>query len=537
MIDLGQIRDIETLRNVFFGVCDTYTDVATKIVTAPGYTPEEGKLLVVKFNHEVNTWDYNNEEWMQLYMNVNGSGAMYVETYTYTYTYPDGTERYYELMGGMVQTPVYAVFTYYEFSADDKGYRLVGTSGTLGMLGEIFERMSAMSEYISGKQDTLVSGTNIKTVNGNSLLGSGNLMLGRTVRLANATTSDGHIIVTETETYPARTFGDLFLVKFIDELPTTYSGSLYFYMMNAPVIYPNVTYQGVFLEYGTDIIRRGDTCIFLYNTGGIMWLLYNSRWGADIASKQDALPPVANNAGKVLAVNNAANGLEWVAQSAGTEEVFVCSYDATTGTMDKTTSEISQASNDGKCVLCVSENDIYVLVSNNILTFSRILGEQTTYITYNQSTDKWTKGSVSLQQSLVSGTNIKKVDNTTILGPGNLYTGRFFSAVQEASTSDTFVLSYRTFRVLHIADGITSTSLSVVITQYDAFIIYDNSDNSSDVAVSIVTTNAIFYYKQGSDQFTIPAGKAAKVMFIRISSRVLLEVENNLDVAKNITTE
>ncbi len=313
MIDLGQIRDIATLRNVFFGVCDTYSDVATKIVTAPGYTPEEGKLLVVKFGHEVNSWDNNNEEWMQLYMNVNGSGAMYVETYTYAYTYPDGAERYYELMGGVVQTPVYAVFTYYEFSADDKGYRLVCTSGTLGMLGEMFDRMSAMSEYSSGKQDALVSGTNIKTVNGNSLLGSGNLMLGRTVRLANATTSDGHIIVTETETYPARTFGDLFLIKFIDELPTTYSGTLYFNMMNAPVIYPNVTYHGVFLEYGTDVIQRGDTCLFLYNTGGIMWLLYNSRWGADIASKQDALPPVANNAGKVLAVNSEADGLEWVA--------------------------------------------------------------------------------------------------------------------------------------------------------------------------------------------------------------------------------
>ncbi len=534
MIDLGQIRDIETLRKVFFGVCDTYTDVATKIVTAPGYAPEEGKLLVVKFNYGVNLWDPTNEEWMRLYMNVNGSGAMYAETYTYTYTYPDGTERYYELMGGMVQTPVYAVFTYYELSADDKGYRLVCTSGTLGMLGEIFERMSAMSEYISGKQDALVSGTNIKTVNGNSLLGSGDLSLsgkifqGVTYSASSETTK---VVTINTPVNTTFEDGDLLFLRFYNDVAASVTGTI--------VSIGSKTYGIAYRNYGLQaagVIKAGDN-VLLHCFGGYAIIITIDRWGADIASKQDALPPVANNAGKVLAVNNAADGLEWVAQSAGTEEVFVCSYDATTGTMDKTTSEISQASNDGKCVLCVSENDIYVLVSNNILTFSRTLGEQTTYITYNQSTDKWTKESVSLQQSLVSGTNIKKVDNTSILGQGNLYTGRFFSAVQEASISDTFVLSYRTFRVLHIADGITSTSLSVVITQYDAFIIYDNSDNSSDVAVSIVTTNAIFYYKQGSDQFTIPAGKAAKVMFIRISSRVLLEVENNLDVAKNITTE
>ncbi len=40
------------------------------------------------------------------------------------------------------------------------------------------EVISKINELVDDKQDTLVSGTNIKTVNGNSLLGSGNIDVG-----------------------------------------------------------------------------------------------------------------------------------------------------------------------------------------------------------------------------------------------------------------------------------------------------------------------------------------------------------------------
>ena len=42
---------------------------------------------------------------------------------------------------------------------------------------EIDSRLAKVPQLESGKQDTLVSGTNIKTVNGNSILGSGNLQI------------------------------------------------------------------------------------------------------------------------------------------------------------------------------------------------------------------------------------------------------------------------------------------------------------------------------------------------------------------------
>lgn len=53
------------------------------------------------------------------------------------------------------------------------------------------EVSSAVSAGTSGKQDTLVSGTSIKTINGTSLLGSGNMVLATTVPAASQTVIGG----------------------------------------------------------------------------------------------------------------------------------------------------------------------------------------------------------------------------------------------------------------------------------------------------------------------------------------------------------
>ena len=47
----------------------------------------------------------------------------------------------------------------------------------LSALGKLQKQISDAVTAIGGKQDTLVSGTNLKTINGNSLLGSGNLVI------------------------------------------------------------------------------------------------------------------------------------------------------------------------------------------------------------------------------------------------------------------------------------------------------------------------------------------------------------------------
>lgn len=72
---------------------------------------------------------------------------------------------------------------------------------------------------MAGKQDTLVSGTNIKTINGNSILGEGNIKItsgskawyftGATAFLTGETTSAGITVVGGTISYDEVSVGDI----------------------------------------------------------------------------------------------------------------------------------------------------------------------------------------------------------------------------------------------------------------------------------------------------------------------------------------
>ncbi|RRV29664.1 hypothetical protein EGJ23_01630 [Pseudomonas sp. o96-267] len=55
------------------------------------------------------------------------------------------------------------------------GGTVVETDTVLAGIGKLQRQINDLAGTLSGKQDALVSGTNIKTVNGNSLLGAGNL--------------------------------------------------------------------------------------------------------------------------------------------------------------------------------------------------------------------------------------------------------------------------------------------------------------------------------------------------------------------------
>ena len=64
---------------------------------------------------------------------------------------------------------------------------IASTGGTVQ--GDITDAQGDITSLQSGKQDTLVSGTNIKTINGNSILGSGNLSAGGALYLTNLSCS------------------------------------------------------------------------------------------------------------------------------------------------------------------------------------------------------------------------------------------------------------------------------------------------------------------------------------------------------------
>ena len=49
MIDLEQIKNVNTIKGVFFGVCHEDANTVAKTVVVPGYTPSEGPLLIVRF--------------------------------------------------------------------------------------------------------------------------------------------------------------------------------------------------------------------------------------------------------------------------------------------------------------------------------------------------------------------------------------------------------------------------------------------------------------------------------------------------------
>lgn len=117
-------------------------------------------------------------------------------------------------------------------------------------------------------------------------------------------------------------------------------------------------------------------------------------------------------------------------QGGGTEDVLVCTFTLNSGstiygTMDKTDAEILAAANAGKSVICVVSNGsgIYYLFSKNVLTFCRILSATSEYIAYDTSNSRWEKHSITLQQLLVSGTNIKTINGNSLLGNGNLIIG------------------------------------------------------------------------------------------------------------------
>lgn len=57
------------------------------------------------------------------------------------------------------------------------GGDITAADSVLTALGKLQKRITDAVAAISGKQDTLVSGTNLKTVNGSSLLGSGNIVI------------------------------------------------------------------------------------------------------------------------------------------------------------------------------------------------------------------------------------------------------------------------------------------------------------------------------------------------------------------------
>lgn len=161
-------------QNTWYGTCPTGATSQTKVVTTSSgdFSLETGSMVRVKFT---NAQTYNGG----IKLDVDGTGAKNVMKQGTT-----ATVRYFFLAGEVVDF-VYdgtnyiavnegiATTTYYGVTKLSSA-----TNSTSDAMAATPAAVKAAYDHASSKQDALVSGTNIKTINGESLLGSGDITVG-----------------------------------------------------------------------------------------------------------------------------------------------------------------------------------------------------------------------------------------------------------------------------------------------------------------------------------------------------------------------
>lgn len=161
-------------QNTWYGTCPTGATAQTKVVTTSSgdFSLETGSMVRVKFT---NAQTYNGG----IKLNVDGTGAINVMRQGTT-----ATVRYFFLAGEVVDF-VYdgtnyiavnegiATTTYYGVTKLSSA-----TNSTSTAMAATPSAVKAAYDHADTKQDALVSGTNIKTINGESILGSGDITVG-----------------------------------------------------------------------------------------------------------------------------------------------------------------------------------------------------------------------------------------------------------------------------------------------------------------------------------------------------------------------
>ena len=178
--------------SVFYGTCATAAATAAKVVVCEEFTSAdlvEGTVINVEFT---NAQLYNGAP----ALNVNSTGAHNIKRAGAT------NAARYEWQAGEVLQFVYngaywcivdgglATTTYYGVTKLSSA-----TNSTSNALAATASAVKAAYDLANGKQDALVSGTNIKTINGDSILGNGDLAVGggSTVEVTQTLTSGTEI--------------------------------------------------------------------------------------------------------------------------------------------------------------------------------------------------------------------------------------------------------------------------------------------------------------------------------------------------------
>ena len=161
-------------QNTWYGTCPTGATSQTKVVTTSSgdFSLTTGSMVRVKFT---NAQTYNGG----IKLDVDGTGAKNVmkqgTTATVRYFFQAGevVDFVYDGTNYIAVNEGIATTTYYGVTKLSSA-----TNSTSAAMAATPAAVKAAYDHASSKQDALVSGTNIKTINGESILGSGDLTVG-----------------------------------------------------------------------------------------------------------------------------------------------------------------------------------------------------------------------------------------------------------------------------------------------------------------------------------------------------------------------
>ncbi len=176
--------------SVFYGTCDTAASSSVKVVVCEEFTSAHlvaGTVLNVRFTY---AQTYNGAPTL----NVNSTGAKNIKrvgtTNAARYEWVAGEVLQFVYDGSywMLTDGGFATTTYYGVTKLSNA-----TNSTSTALAATANSVKLAYDHADSKQDALVSGTNIKTVNGTSLLGSGDIS---TAELPSVSASDNGKVLT-----------------------------------------------------------------------------------------------------------------------------------------------------------------------------------------------------------------------------------------------------------------------------------------------------------------------------------------------------
>ena len=276
---------------------------------------------------------------------------------------------------------------------------------------------TATQTALNKKQDTLVSGTNIKTVHGQSVLGSGDISpIASASQLGGVKIGSGINVSTD---------GTISVQEY--SLPTasaTVKGGIKVgtnLAMNGEVL--NNTYSYTLPTATSSVLGGVKTGSNITNSSGTI-----SLTKANVTSALGYTPPTTNTTYST-----------GTASTSGITKLYTATGTNTDGTMTQSaintalSGKLDTTGTAAKATADASGNTITstYATKTELNTKQDTLVSGTNIKTVN-STSLLGSGNIAVQPTLVSGTNIKTVNSTSLLGSGNITTGNVSSS--EATT-------------------------------------------------------------------------------------------------------